>query len=327
MLALCALLGVGSALLRAHAKSAPEAAPLAVETKISLGDIAGRIDHLAFDPTRQRLYVAELGNDSIGIVDLQANRLLRTVTGFSEPQGIAYEPGTDTLYVANGGEGTVRVFRASDFAAVATIRVGADPDNVRVDVTAHRVYVGYGSSTGALAIIDPAARAKIGDIALKRHPESFQLESAGDRIFVNVPDANEIAVVSRTSRAQIASWPTTPLQANFPMALAPGRVIAVFRHPARLTAFDVQNGKILATLDACTDADDAFADPKRNRVYVICGEGQVEVFEAAGAGYSRVGELATSPGSRTGLFITERQQLAVAIRASARSDAAVRLIQ
>jgi hypothetical protein len=143
---------------------------------------------------------------------------------------------------------------------------------------------------------------------------------------VNVPDANEIAVVSRTARKQIASWPTAPLQANFPMALAPGRVIAIFRHPSRLTAFDAQNGKVLATAQACTDADDAFVDAKRNRVYVICGEGQVAVFETAGSGYSRVGELLTSPGSRTGLFLADRERLAIAIRASARSDAAVWLV-
>jgi DNA-binding beta-propeller fold protein YncE len=328
MFALCALLGIGGWLLVTLARAAPEAAPLAVETRISLGDIAGRIDHLAFDPSRQRLYVAELGNDSIGIVDLKANRLLRTVTGFSEPQGIAYEPGTDSIYVANGGEGAVRVFRASDFAPVTTIRVGPDPDNVRVDTTAKRVYVGYGSSTGALAIIDPVARAKIGDIALKKHAESFQLEPGGDRIFVNVPDANEIAVVSRAKRTQIAAWPMASLQANFPMALAPGRVIAIFRHPARLAAFDMQSGKVLASTETCTDADDTFVDSKRNRVYVICGQGRIDVFEpASGSAYSRIGRLDTSPGSRTGLFIPERERLAVAIRASARGDAAVWLLE
>jgi DNA-binding beta-propeller fold protein YncE len=301
-----------------------------VEAKISLGDIAGRIDHLAFDPTRQRLYVAELGNNSIGIVDLNAKRLLRTVPGFSEPQGIAYEPSTDSVYVANGGEGTVRVFRAADFAPVATIRIGADPDNVRVDIAAKRVYVGYGANSGALAIIDPAARRKIGDIPLKKHAESFQLDPHSERIFVNVPDANEIAVVSRASRSQVAAWPTGSLHANFPLTLdtARGRAIAIFRHPARLAAFDMQSGKVVATADVCTDADDAFAATKRNRVYVICGEGYVDVLEAASADkYSSIGRLATSRGSRTGLFITERDLLAVAIRASSRDDAAVWLLK
>jgi DNA-binding beta-propeller fold protein YncE len=329
MLTLCALLAIGCSLPGTPVAAAPEAGALSVDAKISLGDIAGRIDHLAFDPTRQRLYVAELGNNSIGILDLDEKRLLRTVPGFSEPQGIAYEPSTDSIYVANGGEGAVRVFRAADFAAVATIAVGADPDNVRVDTAAKRVYVGYGSSTGALAIIDPATRRKLGDIPLKKHPESFQLEH-GDRIFVNVPEAGEIAVVSRASRSQVASWPTGKLRANFPLALdaVTGRVISIFRNPARVASFDMSTGKIVATLDTCTDADDTFVDAKRNRLYVVCGEGYVDAFAMArGDKFSPLGRLATSRGSRTGLFIPEWNRLAVAIRASARRDAAVWLLE
>jgi DNA-binding beta-propeller fold protein YncE len=332
MLALSALLGIGFSLLAPQTQAAATGAapPLAVEAKISLGDVAGRIDHLAFDPTRQRLYVAELGNDSIGIVDLNANRLLRTVAGFSEPQGIAYEPSTDSIYVANGGDGTVRVFRAADFAPITTIRVGADPDNVRVDTAAMRVYVGYGSGPGALAVIDPARRERIADIPLKKHPESFQLESGGERIFVNVPEADEIAVVSRASRSQVAAWPTGSLHANFPLTLdaMSGRALAVFRHPPRLAAYDVNSGKEVAATEACSDADDAFVDPKRNRVYVVCGEGYVDVLErSSNDKYSRVGRIATSPGSRTGLFIMERDRLAIAIRASSRGDAAVWLLK
>jgi DNA-binding beta-propeller fold protein YncE len=329
MLALCALLTIGCSLQGMAATAAPQPGPLSVDARITLGDIAGRIDHLAFDPTRQRLYVAELGNDSIGIIDLNQKRLLRTVPGFSEPQGIAYEPSTDSIYVANGGEGAVRVFRASDFAALATIRVGADPDNVRVDTDAKRVYVGYGSSSGAIAIIDPAARMKIGDIPLKKHPESFQLEH-GDRIFVNVPEAGEIAVVSRASRSQVASWPTGNLHANFPLALdgRTGRVIAIFRSPARMASFDVNTGKRVASVATCADADDTFIDAKRNRIYVVCGDGYVDAFEMArGDKYSRLGRLATSPGTRTGLFIPEWDRLAVAIRASARRDAALWLLE
>src|SRR5581483_7198874 len=75
-------------------------APLTLEMKIPLGEVAGRIDHLAFDPMRERVYIAELGNASVGIIDLKAHRVLRTVAGFEEPQGIGYEPTTDTVYVA-----------------------------------------------------------------------------------------------------------------------------------------------------------------------------------------------------------------------------------
>ena len=190
-----------------------DAPPLTVEARILLGNVKGRIDHLAYDAARERLYVAELGDDSVGIVDLKKRQLLRTVSGFEEPQGLAYEPTTDSVYVANGGDGSVRVFRGEDFAPLGRIALRADADNVRVDAAARRVYVGYGS--GAVAVVDAVSRKHIADIPLKAHPEGFQLEAAGDRIFVNVPDAGIIQVVSRKTNASIATWSTATLRARW----------------------------------------------------------------------------------------------------------------
>ena len=65
-------------------------APLVLEAKIPLGEVSGRIDHLAIDVKRQRLFVAELGNDTLGVVDLAAGNVLRTLPGLKEPQGVAY---------------------------------------------------------------------------------------------------------------------------------------------------------------------------------------------------------------------------------------------
>src|SRR5881394_262580 len=183
---------------------AADSVPLTVETRIPLGDVSGRIDHLAFDPARKRLYVAELGNNSVGVVDLKAGRLLQTVRGLDEPQGIGYEPGTDTIYVADGGDGTVRLFSGADFKPLGAIPLGTDADNVRVDPAAHRVYVGYGE--GAIAVIDPVTRQRIADIPLAGHPESFQLEPDGHRIFVNVPGAGHIAIASRDTKSSPVQW-------------------------------------------------------------------------------------------------------------------------
>ncbi|MES1263857.1 MAG: hypothetical protein ABUL69_05840, partial [Peristeroidobacter soli] len=147
--------------------------PLSTESRISLGKIAGRIDHLTFDPRRKRVYVAELGNNSVAVVDLEERKLIRTIGGFDEPQGIAYVPASDTIYVANGGDGSLRLFRGDDFSPIAQIALGDDADNVRVDSAGRRVYVGYGN--GALAVIDTATRKKVASIPLKGHPEGFQL--------------------------------------------------------------------------------------------------------------------------------------------------------
>jgi DNA-binding beta-propeller fold protein YncE len=317
---MCAILAVFAG-LHARLARAEDPAPLMLEAKIPLGQVVGRIDHLAFDPMRQRVYVAELGNDSVGIVNLAARRVERTVQEFDEPQGIAYEPTTDAVYVANGGDGSVRVRSGADFAPLATLSLGDDADNVRVDRSGGRVLVGYGS--GALAVIDAASRKLIGRIRLKGHPESFQLYPQSDLVFVNVPEANEIAVVSRDANEQTGAWRTGSLRANFPLALdAPtSRVIAVFRRPPRLQAFDMRTGDVVFGADVCADSDDVFVDSVRRRVYVICGQGYVDVLDAAD--YRRLGRFATSSGSRTGLYIPELDRLLVAIRATAAEPAAV----
>src|SRR4029453_18442655 len=161
------------------------------ETKIPLGAVRGRIDHLAIDLARHRLFVAELGNGSLGVVDLSQGKLLRQIDGLAEPQGVAYYPVTDTLYLASGGDGSLRRFKGDDLAPLGVTELGEDADNIRVDARAGRVVVGYGD--GALALVDAASGTKVGDIGLPSHPESFQLEASGSRAFVNVPGARQIA--------------------------------------------------------------------------------------------------------------------------------------
>jgi len=287
-----------------------------------LGHVRGRIDHLAIDLKRQRLYVAELGNDTVALVDLQDRSLVRRLTGLREPQGVGYEPSTDTLYVANAADGSVRLYQGADLTPIGQIALGEDADNIRVDAAAGRVFVGYGN--GALAVIDARSRIRIADIPLKAHPESFQLERAGQHIFVNVPDAQEIALVDRSTNRQIARWPTRDLGANFPMALDEnGRVLAVFRHPARLGVFSAANGTALGVLETCSDADDVFVDSKRHRAYVSCGEGYVDVFAERGDGYARMGHVATVSGARTALFVPEIDRLLLAVRATLTAPASI----
>ena len=167
--------------------------PLALDTKIALGAVTGRIDHLAVDLKRRQLFVAELGNDSLGVVNIAARKMRSTMPGLKEPQGIGYEPSVDIVYVANAGDGSVRLLWAEDLTSKGRIELGDDADNVRIDTARHRMVVGYGK--GALAVIDPKSRAKIADIPLKAHPEGFQIDEGAARAFVNLPDAGQIAVV------------------------------------------------------------------------------------------------------------------------------------
>jgi DNA-binding beta-propeller fold protein YncE len=313
----------GSLAPSAHVAAAPfdSSPPLQLEATIPLGDISGRIDHMAADVDRGRLFVAELGNDTVGVVDLKSRKALKLIGGLSEPQGVAYLPATDTLYVANGGDGRLRLFQGPEYAEAGNIDVGDDADNVRVVQSERQVLVGYGS--GALAIIDAASRNKLADIRLRAHPESFQLEADSGRVYINVPNAHGVAVVDLASRKQITAWSTGDASANFPMALdgEAKRVIAIFRSPPKLKAFDMRDGSAVASVDACGDADDVFVDPKRHRVYASCGAGAIDVLDARS--YDRLARIPTVSGARTSLFVPELDRLFLAVRASFRTPAAI----
>jgi hypothetical protein len=175
------------------------------------------------------------------------------------------------------------------------------------------VLVGYGK--GALAVIDPATRTKAADIRLKGHPESFQIDETGTKAFVNVPDARDIEVADLASEAT-RSLPMQGAGSNFPMAIDRDahRVLVVFRNPPTLMALSSEDGRVVAKIETCGDADDVFVDPKRRRVYVSCGEGVADVLEQREAEYRRLARVPTVSGARTSLLVPELDRLFVAVR-------------
>jgi hypothetical protein len=159
-------------------------------------------------------------------------------------------------------------------------------------------------------------------VRLKAHPESFQI--AEDHIFVNLPDAHTVAVVDGKSGKQIANWPMTK-GGNFAMAVDRNRsrLLVAFRGPPELAVFDMTDGKPVAASETCGDADDLFIDPKRDRIYLSCGAGYVDVFEMNGAAYKRTARVLTATGARTSLFVPEMDRLLVAVRAGPAAPAAI----
>lgn len=306
---------------------AAQQAPLVLVQSIELPGVEGRIDHLAVDRDDQRLFVAALGNNSVEVVDLRANAFVRSIKGFHEPQGILVIPNPRTVVVANGQGGNVQFLRGADLAVATTIAPADDADNVRYDPAAKRVFVGYGS--GALGAIDAANGQRLGDIPLAGHPESFQLEKSGPRIFVNVPNAGHIAVVNRETMKVAATWPVTEARANFPMALdeAGHRLFIGCRQPAKVLIVDTSSGKVTTSVDAVGDTDDLFYDATRRRLYVTGGEGFLDVFQEQNNRFSRVLHLPTAAGARTSLFVPELNRLYLAVPHRGSQKAEVRIYE
>ena len=305
------------------AMMAAAAPPLRLEHKLEMPDVDGRIDHLSIDLKTGRLFMAALGNDTIEVLDTSASRRIQTIRGVPEPQGVLFVPSANRLFVASGRDGGVRVFDGTTLKALLTVPFGDDADNLRLDPASGRIWVGYGA--GALAAMGTDG-AKAADIPVGGHPESFQLEKNGSRIFVNVPNAAKIAVVDRTRRAVIANWTTGDATANYPMTLDEGhqRLFVVCRHPARLLVLDTTTGAIVTTRPTVGDADDVFYDATARRIYVSGGEGAIATYRQTSAdAYEELPRTATVKGARTSFFSPDLRRLFLAVRRQEGTSAAI----
>jgi hypothetical protein len=185
------------------------------------------------------------------------------------------------------------------------------------------------SGPGALGYTPALRGSRLGDIPLPAHPESFQLETGAARIFANVPGAGQIAVVDRERRTAVAAWPLAGVRANFPMALdeAGHRLIVIARDPPTLLVLDTERGREIARAESCGDADDVFYDQRRERLYVSCGQGFLEVSALRDGAIERLARIPTAAGARTSLFVPDEDRLYVAVPRRGEQAAAVLVYQ
>jgi glutamine cyclotransferase len=287
---------------------------LRLKQTILLPGVEGRIDHLAFDAAGERLFVCALGNNTVEVLDLRKGERAHSITGLGAPQGVGYVPEVNRLFVANDKGGICKIYDGKSFQAVGELRFEDDADNVRYDEMSQKIYVGFGS--GGIAIVNASKGNQIGSIKLSAHPEAFQLEKKGSRIFVNVPNSRHVAVVDRDKGEVVARWKTDLAFANFPMALdeADHRVFVGCRLPSRLVVLNTDSGDVVAKIDISADCDDLFYDAKRHRVYAICGAGKINVIDQIDPNtYRALTTIPTADGARTGLFVPERDILFVAV--------------
>jgi DNA-binding beta-propeller fold protein YncE len=298
---------------------------------VQLPNVEGRIDHMALDSQDGRLFVAALGNNTLEVIDLKTSELAGEIQGLKEPQGVVYVPADNELLVSNGNGDSLDIYDAQSLKLLNQVVLGEDTDNIRYDATTGYAYVGYGTGSGAtLGVVDVSKATKVADIKLSGHPEAFQLEDGGQRIFVNVPTAGHVAVVDRGRGEVVETWPVSEAAENFPMALDEGnhRLFVGTRTPAKLLVLDTDTGETVASLASSGDADDIFYDGKTKRIYVSGGEGAISVFEQVDPdNYKLEGKTDTAKGARTSLFADESGTLYVAVPQNGSQQAEVRIFQ
>jgi hypothetical protein len=300
-------------LLAAGPAGAEEPRTLRLDRTIPLDGVVGRYDHMSLDPKGDRLFVANLSNNSLDVIDLAAGKLGRQIPGQRKAQGVAYAADLDRVFLGNGVDGECRAFDGKTFARLGSVKL-PDADNVRYHPGKGVVYVAHAEA--AITVLDARTLAVTATVKLPGPPEGFQLDAARGRLFVNTLKPARVAVVDLGKNKMVAAYPLTRADANYPLALDPAgkRVFVGCRKPGKVVVLDADTGKELSDADLPADIDDLFYDAKRRRLYASCGEGVLAVLrEQDGGSFVTAEKVPTRKLARTSLFDPASDRLFVVL--------------
>jgi DNA-binding beta-propeller fold protein YncE len=314
--------------------NAQNAAPLQLVQTIPMPNVKGRIDHMDVDVKGKRLVVAGLENGSVEVLDLQADKWLKSIPGFEKTQGVAYVRSLNKLFVASGDDGMLRVFRGDSLDLLDAIKLDLGPNRVAYDPHRELLYVGYGGKDagkdyGEVGIIDAKADQHIGDIKVEAHPAELLLDASGKTLFVFVSAASKVQVVDTNKREVVSTWPVSS-QRNGDGAFdeQTHRLFIGTRTPPRMLIMDSQTGKEVASLPTVEGMDGVYFDAGHKRVYVSGGRdqrvGYVYVYQQNDADhYETIGKIATRPGAGTSFWSPELGRYYVAAPGNDHEKAAI----
>ena len=309
--------------------------PLRLVQTIPMPKVEGRLDHLGVDVKGKRLFVAGLGNNSLEVIDLKAGKRTQSIPGFSKPQGVFYAPNMKKLFVANGTDGTCKVLKGTPARLTNSLRLSLGADLMDYDAEAKVLYVGYGGRDdgkdyGEVAILDTTKETHIGDIQTSAHPGGMAMEKKGRRLFLTIPESNNIVVIDRKSQKIVNTWPISAAQQPVSLALdeARHRLFVGLRKPPQFVVLDSDSGTVVAALESVGLIDGVSFDPAHNRIYVSGGEGFVSVYQQRDSDhYESLGRITTTPIARTSLFVPELNRFYVAIPKQDDRDAQIRVYE
>lgn len=278
----------------------------------SLPAVKGGFDLMAADVAGQRLFVNAEDNGTTEVIDLKTGELAHTIKDMHEPKWVVFRPELKKLYIANG-DGKVHVLDSDSYAPRGVIEFKEKSNNLRYDAATAQLFVGVGKTFGAIAIVDAKTDKVLTEIPLAHFPKQFEVD--GDSIFVNVPTANHIAVISRSKQAVVATWPVKVAPDNIPMGLdREHHRLFIGCGPGKFVVFDTQSGKSITSLNIAPDSDGVSFDGKRHLIYISCGEGSLDVVKQIDADhYEFSARIPTAKGAGTSIFVPELDRLLLAV--------------
>lgn len=300
--------------------------PLSLVQSIEMPEVpAGPYaDHMAIDLKGQRLFTTPQANKAVDVLDLKTGKVLHTISGFGNPHAILYRADRNRLFVTDGGVGALRVFDATAFNEVKSIKLEADADGIAYDQATGYLYVSNGGDTAGkdytlVSIIDTAREEKIGDIRVDAPGlEAMAIDHGAGRLYVNLPESNSIAVIDLQRRSVIATWRLTKGKENMAFALdeARKRLYVGCRDTdvrGSIVVVNTETGAELDRLPIGGWVDSMFYDSARGRIYSSTGVGEVFTYERQADGsYKALEPVDTAVMAKTSLYSPEMNRLFVA---------------
>lgn len=308
--------------------------PLRLVQTISIPNVDGRLDHLGIDVAGRRLFVAALGNNSLEVIDLDKGKWVQSLSGLSKPQGVYYIPKAKKVFVANGSDGSCRMFAGSPLQSAGQLQLSLGADLMEYDPYSKVLYVGHGGRDagkeyGEFAIIDAGKGAQLGDIQTEAHPGGIAIERRG-RVFVTIPEKNKIIVVDAKKRQVTATWDLPQTQQPVSLALDEDdhRLFVGSRKPPQITVLDTETGKSVANMETIGLLDGISYDAAHKRIYVSGGEGFVGVYQQRDADhYEPLARIPTAYMARTSLFAPALNRFFVALPRHDNHDAEIQVFE
>lgn len=328
---------VGLLLLPAGARDAhaQDQLPLRRIQTIPMPGVHGRMDHLGIDIEGGRLFAAALGDtqNTVEVIDLKGGKRVFSVRGQNMPQGVFYSSEFNKLFVANGKDGSVKIFRGDSFALIDSLSLGTNADHVGYDPSTKYLYTGLSipnSRAGALSIIDTRTNRHIGDIKTDSRPGGIKIDTSGPRIFVTLAGLPKLGVIDREKREEIAAWPLTNVPGVVALAFdeAHHRLFGGIRNPPVLIVLDTESGRQITQLEGVNGIDDLWYDAQRNRIYASGGRGSTNGFvyvyqQQDPDHYDLTAKVPTRANAQTSIWVPQLNRYYVSASANDKEDAAI----
>ena len=211
----------------------------------------GGWDYLTVDPQTHRLYVPRSTHTMV--IDAESGNIIADIPGQKNAHGVALAPAAGRGFISDGGgDGAVVIFDLKTYAVLGTLTALPDADGIIFDPSSGHVLVVSGRGKAMMSFkpdIDPKNGKIDAPVALRGEPEFLAADGAG-KVYINLMDTHEVAVVDFKARKVVANWPVAP--GGLPVGMAiddkNGRLFIGCRGPRKLIVMSTKDGKVLSDL-------------------------------------------------------------------------------